>query len=117
MDFILSDHSPTNLETTFDSLYLYDHPLYSLMAEKTEIKWLLVVPKQTLDASKNLSYIQELYGAIYELIAYIQQNKIAAIAINNVPGISSQFHFWIIHFTCLTYCISISIFIRNISLN
>lgn len=77
MDFILSDHSPQNLETTFDSLYLYDHPLYSLMAEKTELKWLLVIPKQPLDASRNLVYIQELYGAIYQLIDYIQKNQIA----------------------------------------
>lgn len=77
MDFILNDHSQKNLEATFDSLYLYDHPLYSLMAEKTEMKWLLVVPKKTLDGSKNLPYIQELYGAIYELIAFIQANQIA----------------------------------------
>jgi len=77
MDIILNDHSPQNLETTFDSIYLYDHPLYSLMAEKTEMKWLLVVPKQPLNASENLNYIQELYGAIYQLIAYIQENDIA----------------------------------------
>jgi len=76
MDLILADHSPENLETTFDCIYLYDHPLYSLLAEKTEIKWLLVIPKQGLDANNNLEYVQELYGAIYQLIAFMQANKI-----------------------------------------
>lgn len=76
MDLILSDHSVTNLEQTFDSIYLYDHPLYSLMAEKTEMKWLLVIPKQTLNATDNLNYVEKLYGAIYQLIAFMQENNI-----------------------------------------
>jgi diadenosine tetraphosphate (Ap4A) HIT family hydrolase len=76
MDIILPEHTPDILEKTFDSVFLYNHPLYSLMAEKTEMKWLLVVPKKPLDANSNLTYIQELYGSIYQLIAYMQANKI-----------------------------------------
>lgn len=76
MDLILPNHTPEILETTFDSIFLYDHKLYSLMAEKTEMKWLLVIPKQPLDADENLDYIQELYGSIYQLIAFMQNNKI-----------------------------------------
>lgn len=76
MDIILPDHSPQVLEKTFDSIYLYDHECYSLMAEKTEMKWLLVVPKQSLNAETNLEYIQNLYGAIYQLIAFMQNNQI-----------------------------------------
>lgn len=76
MDFILQDHTPELLEQTFDSLYLFDHELYSLMAEKSDMKWLLIIPKQTLDAQTNLNYIQSLYGAIYQLIDFMQQNKI-----------------------------------------
>jgi len=76
MDYILDDHSTKNLEKTFDSIYLYDHKLYSLMAAKTEIKWLLVIPKQPLDADKDLEYIEKLYGAIYQLIAFMQKQGI-----------------------------------------
>jgi len=76
MDIILPEHTPQILETTFDSIYLFDHELYSLMAEKTEMKWLLVVPKQTLNAETNLEYIQNLYGAIYQLIAFMQKHQI-----------------------------------------
>lgn len=76
MDLILQDHSAKNLENTFDSVYLYDHPLYSLMAEKTHMKWLLIIPKQALDASANLDYIQNLYGSIYQLIDFMQENNI-----------------------------------------
>ncbi|WP_029408091.1 hypothetical protein [Thiomicrorhabdus sp. Milos-T2] len=76
MDIILPEHTPQILETTFESIYLFDHELYSLMAEKTEMKWLLVVPKQTLNAETNLEYIQNLYGAIYQLIAFMQKHQI-----------------------------------------
>lgn len=76
MDYILDDHSVQNLEKTFDSIFLYDHDLYSLMAEKTEMKWLLVIPKQELDADTNFEYIGRLYGSIYQLIAYMQKQGI-----------------------------------------
>jgi len=76
MDLILPTHTPEILETTFDSVYLYDHPLYSLMAEKTAMKWLLVVPKKALDTEGDLDYIQNLYGSIYQLIGFMQKHKI-----------------------------------------
>lgn len=72
MDFILPHHSPAVLEQTFDAAYLYDHPLYSLMAERTELTWFLIIPKQTLQL--NLGYVQNLYGEIYRLIDFIQAN-------------------------------------------
>lgn len=76
MDIILPNHTPELLESTFDAVYLYDHPLYSLMAEKTQIPWLLIVPKASLQASENLDYIQQLYGELYRLIDFIQKNDI-----------------------------------------
>ena len=78
MDTIISDHSPTNLESLFNGVYLYDHPLYSIMAEKTEITWLLIIPKQPLDAKANQSYIQALFGEIYLLIDFMQTQQLGA---------------------------------------
>ena len=65
MDNILAEHNEKLLEETFDATYLYDHPLYSLMAERTEMPWLLVIPKQPLTERR---YIEKLYGEIYQLI-------------------------------------------------
>lgn len=76
MDIILPNHSPELLESTFDAVYLYDHPLFSLMAEKTVMPWFLVVPKKQLNANDDLNYVQQLYGEIYRLIGFIQQNNI-----------------------------------------
>jgi len=70
MDIILPEHHPKLLEKTFDAIYLYDHPLYSLMVEPTEIPWLLVIPKQPLQEA---SYIEKLYSNIYQLIHTLQQ--------------------------------------------
>lgn len=70
MDNILSDHTPALLEKTFEAHYLFDHPLYSLMAEPTELPWLLVIPKQPLTS---IDYVEKLYGAIYQLIDFAQQ--------------------------------------------
>ncbi|QCU90698.1 hypothetical protein [Thiomicrorhabdus sediminis] len=71
MNIILNDHSAQNLENTFDAIYLNSCPLFSLMAEKTELPWLLVIPKQALDSSTNLNYIQQLYGDIYRLTDFL----------------------------------------------
>ncbi|MEA3404502.1 MAG: hypothetical protein U9R28_02045 [Pseudomonadota bacterium] len=76
MDIILPDHTPELLEDTFDSVFLYDCELYSLVAKKTDLTWLLVIPKQSLEGIDNLEYVQHLYGEIYRLIAFIQINKI-----------------------------------------
>lgn len=76
MDLILPNHTPEKLENTFNSVYLFDHPLYSLMAEKTEMPWLLVIPKQTLDGLDQLEYVQQLYGEIYRLIGFIRERRI-----------------------------------------
>jgi len=70
MDIILPEHHPKLLEQTFDAKYLYDHPLYSLMAEPTALPWLLVIPKQSLTEP---AYIEKLYGEIYRLIHVLQQ--------------------------------------------
>jgi diadenosine tetraphosphate (Ap4A) HIT family hydrolase len=69
MDIILSNHSPALLEQTFNSVYLYDHPLFSLMAERTELPWLLVIPKQPLTTRQ---YVESLYGDIYGMIEVLQ---------------------------------------------
>ncbi len=69
MDIILPEHRPELLEKTFDAIYLYDHPLYSLMVESTEVPWLLVIPKQPLTEA---AYIEKLYGQIYKLIHTLQ---------------------------------------------
>jgi len=76
MDIILSDHTPQNLEATFNSVYLYDHPLYCLLAKETEMTWLLIIPKQSLEGSANLDYVGDLYREIYRLIDFIQKNEI-----------------------------------------
>lgn len=70
MDIILPEHSKKLLEQTFDAVYLYDHPLYSLMAEPTEMPWLLIIPKKPLTER---DYIEKLYGEIYQLIDAVQQ--------------------------------------------
>ena len=69
MDNLIPLHTPALLEKTFDSVYLYDHPLYSLLAEKTEVPWLLVIPKQAL---RDRTYIEQLYGEVYDLIETLQ---------------------------------------------
>jgi diadenosine tetraphosphate (Ap4A) HIT family hydrolase len=69
MDNLITEHSPALLEKTFDSVYLFDHPLYSLLAEKTELPWLLVIPKQALIERR---YIEQLYGEIYQMIEALQ---------------------------------------------
>ena len=76
MDIILSDHTPQNLERVFNSVFLYDHPLYSLLAKETEITWLLIIPKQSLESQEQLEYVGNLYSEIYRLIDFSQQNKI-----------------------------------------
>ncbi|VAW49406.1 hypothetical protein MNBD_GAMMA03-2137 [hydrothermal vent metagenome] len=70
MDIILPDHRPEQLEKTFNAIYLYDHPLYSLMAEPTVLPWLLVIPKHPLT---DPAYIEKLYGEIHRLIHALQQ--------------------------------------------
>ncbi len=70
MDIILPNHTPSLLEDTFDSTYLYDHPLFSVMAQSTELPWLLIIPKQPLTDS---SYIGALYQEIHQLIAHLKQ--------------------------------------------
>lgn len=70
MDIILAEHTEELLEETFDAVYLYDHPLYSLMAERTEMSWLLVIPKKPLTER---GYIEKLYGEIYQLVDAGQQ--------------------------------------------
>lgn len=76
MDIILSDHTPQNLERIFNSVFLYDHPLYSLLAKETEMTWLLIIPKQSLEGQEQLEYVGDLYREIYRLIDFSQQNKI-----------------------------------------
>jgi len=76
MDIILPEHSPELLETTFDGVFLYDTEHYSLVAKKTEMTWLLIIPKQSLEGVENLNYVQQLYGEIYRLIDFIQKNSI-----------------------------------------
>jgi diadenosine tetraphosphate (Ap4A) HIT family hydrolase len=76
MDNILPNHTPELLESTFDSVYLYDHPLYSLLAEKTRMPWLLIIPKQALNPTDNLNYVQRLYGEIYRLIGFMQTHHL-----------------------------------------
>lgn len=76
MDIILSDHTPQNLEHVFNSVFLYDHPLYSLLAKETEMTWLLIIPKQSLEGKGQLEYVGNLYGEIYRLTDFIQQNEI-----------------------------------------
>lgn len=69
MDNLIADHSPAHLEELFDCKHLYDHPLFSLLAEKTALPWLLVIPKQALNQR---AYVKALYGEIYELIETLQ---------------------------------------------
>ena len=76
MDIILSDHTPPNLERVFNSVFLYDHPLYSLLAKETEMTWLLIIPKQSLESQEQLEYVGNLYSEIYRLIGFSQQNKV-----------------------------------------
>jgi len=70
MDIILPEHTAELLEQTFDAHFLYDHPLYSVMAEPTELPWILVIPKQPLT---DRTYIEKLYGEIYQLVEILQQ--------------------------------------------
>jgi len=70
MDIILPTHTPQQLEETFEAKYLYDHPLFSLMAEPTDLPWLLVIPKQALT---DITYVEKLYGAIHQLIHTLQE--------------------------------------------
>lgn len=72
MDIILQDHSPENLEKTFDASFLLDHPLYSLLAKKTEIKWLVIIPKQ--EVKGNADYAGELYKEIHKLADFVQES-------------------------------------------
>lgn len=73
MDIILQDHSIENLEKTFDAIFLFDHPLYSLLAKSTEMKWLVIIPKQELTGAENNHYVQNLYGEIYRLADFVQE--------------------------------------------
>lgn len=77
MDIILSDHTPQNLERVFNSVFLYDHLHYSLLVKETEMTWLLIIPKQSLEGKGQHEYVGNIYGEIYRLIDFIQQNKIA----------------------------------------
>ncbi len=76
MDIIVKDHSPENLANTFDAEFLYDHPLFSLIAKRTEIKWLVIIPKQEIQGSENLEYIGKLYSEIQQLADFVQQQGI-----------------------------------------
>lgn len=70
MDTILSNHTPTYLETTFDSLFLLDHPLFSLLAEKTELPWMLIIPKAPL--TQNPEFVASFYAEVHRLIEHFQ---------------------------------------------
>ena len=72
MDQIVKDYSPENLEQLFDAQFLLNHPLFSVLAKKTEMKWLVIVPKEEL--KQNYEYSSKLYGEIHRLADHIQEN-------------------------------------------
>lgn len=73
MDQIVENHSPEHLESLFDALFVYEHKLFSLLAKKTEMKWLVIVPKQEIVGRENNEYAGHLYGEIHRLADFIQE--------------------------------------------
>lgn len=76
MDIVLQDHSKENITQTFDCEFLYEHPLYSLAAKRTQMKWLLIIPKRALTG--NPTYAGQLHTAIFELVDFVQENGIGS---------------------------------------
>ncbi len=68
-DKIIESHQPEVLERIFDSTYLAQTPLYSVMAQATKVPWLQIIPKQPLDDPE---YIGQLYAEIQRLANHLQ---------------------------------------------
>jgi|ACQI01.1.fsa_nt_gi diadenosine tetraphosphate (Ap4A) HIT family hydrolase len=72
LDQLIEDHSPENLEIVFDSIYLYKNDFYSLLAKKTEMPWLIIIPKQDVNG-QNIEFVKGLYSSIYLLADFLQE--------------------------------------------
>ncbi|MBF6058634.1 MULTISPECIES: hypothetical protein [Thiomicrorhabdus] len=69
MDILTTDHSITALETRFEAHYLTGNDFFSALIAETEIPWLLIIPKQTLN---NPDFIAGYYQQIHHLIQHLQ---------------------------------------------
>lgn len=72
MDQIIENHNPEFLEELFAASFILKHPLFSVLAKNTEMKWLVIVPKQ--EVKDNPTYAGELYAEIHRLADHIQQS-------------------------------------------
>lgn len=75
MDIIVKDHSPSHLEELFNGKFVLEHPLFSVLAKKTIIPWLVFVPKQEMN-NGNTSYIGEVYAEIHKISEHLKKNGI-----------------------------------------
>ena len=91
MDIILPTHTPEKLEAIFENHYLYDHPLFSLMAEATQIPWLQFIPKQPLT---DKDYAANLYGEIHQIAFFLQDQGYGHF---NLAKIGNKLPYYHIH--------------------
>lgn len=91
MDIIITDHSPKNLEETFDNHLLYQNEHFSIMGEATEIPWLQFIPNKALDKA----YAGLLFSEIYGLAEHL---KSAGLGMHyNIAKIGNKLPYYHIH--------------------
>jgi diadenosine tetraphosphate (Ap4A) HIT family hydrolase len=94
LDKVIETHTPGELERLFENHFLYDHPLYSLMAEPTEIPWMQFIPKINTDDAQAVG---ELYGEIHSVAFYLQRHFPERYGHFNVAKIGNKCPYYHIH--------------------
>lgn len=75
MDIIVEDHSIEHLENLFSASFVLEHPLFSVVAKNTEIKWLVIVPKQSM-GNDNLEYVGNVYAEIHHIANFLKKKGV-----------------------------------------
>ncbi|WP_319381760.1 hypothetical protein [Thiomicrorhabdus sp.] len=69
MDILTTDHTTNALETRFDAHFVAGNDFFSVLAEETEIPWLLIIPKSILNEP---DFIAGFYQETHRLIQHLQ---------------------------------------------
>lgn len=91
MDIIVTDHSKENLEKIYGNQLVFQHNLFSIMAETTAIPWLQFIPNRTVD----VDYLATLYTEAFKLGEHLKKEGFGEVC--NIAKIGNKLPFYHIH--------------------
>lgn len=96
MDIIVTDHSKENLEKIYGNQLVFQHNLFSIMAETTAIPWLQFIPNRTVD----VDYLATLYTEAFKLGEHLKKEGFGEIC--NIAKIGNKLPYYHIHLVMRT---------------